>query len=190
MKRTLTPREKLNKLDKFSIFYSVIGGVAAVGLCIGLVAADRADKGGLELILVGLLFAYIAFIIVSAQWIVKKRDQYEAEIAEASRRIVRRGLWREIWEDYRHDGFEFCIRFDKLIYAEKNENSIDFSFSHGGHEFNLLVDEDALSIIADDETDHPKEIEKPLSSIPSLDDFYGLINSFAENICNHIGGNS
>lgn len=183
MNNSLNAKEKLNRLNKMTVFFSVLDIVITLWAIIGLLKAISIDDGRLTLFYVGLAAVAIVCSAVFASRISRKRSLYTKELQEESARIVRSGIWAEIWEDYNHDGFEFRIRYDRLLYEEAGENSIDFSFSANGHEFFVLVDEKEVSVIADEETDYCTEAVIQLCSIQELDTFYESINSFVESVC-------
>mgnify|MGYP003338144549 CR=1 FL=1 len=183
MKNSLTAKEKLNRLNKRAIVFSGLDIVITLWAIIGLLKAISSDDGCLTLSYVGLAIIAMIYSVVFASVVSRKRSLYTKELQEASARIVRGGIWSEIWDSYKHDGFEFCIQHDRLLYEETDENSIEYSFSVSKHEFILSVDEKIASIIADEEAEHPIEAEISLGSFSSVDSFYEYINSFVEKVC-------
>ena len=183
MNHSLTAKEKLKRLNKLAIVFSVLDIVIALWAVIGIVIASVSDNGGLILLYLGLAIIAIVYSVVFASVVTRKRSLYTKELQESSARIVRSGIWSEIWDSFKHDGFESCIRYDRLLYEETDENSIEYSFFASKHEFILSVDEKIVSIIADEESEHPIEAEISLGSFSATDNFYEYINSFIEKVC-------
>ncbi len=129
------------------------------------------------------LFGYIiivimALIIICCFLIVKQRRKYLVQFCEERESIVREGIFKEIFDAYKHDGFEFNLKFDKLLNEEYYNNSIDISLKKNNHEFDILIDEDGIYIIADEETDSPTETEAPLDTFKTMEQVYAFLNDF------------
>ena len=54
-------------------------------------------------------------IILFAAKINKKRKEYLQLLQEERNAIVRKGLFKEVYDAYKHDGFEFNLIYDKLV---------------------------------------------------------------------------
>ena len=108
----------------------------------------------------------------------KKRTIYLQQLRKEKDSIVRTGLFAEIYDAYRYDGFEFNLTYEKLNFVEYHNNSIDIGLQKNTHEFLIEIDEKFISIIIDEETDTPIEKEIPLSSIATIEQLYMTINEF------------
>ena len=125
-----------------------------------------------------LLMIWTVVIIVSCALIAKKRTLLEKKLWEERNAVKRSGILKEIYEEFRHDGFEFNISSDEFLFEDCHRSIIECAFRKNGHEFALMIDENAVSILVDEETDHPAEREIPLSKIVSIDAFYEMVNQF------------
>lgn len=125
-----------------------------------------------------LLIGWTAVIIAACSLIAKKRTALEKTLWEERNTVKRTGIFKELYEEFRHDGFEFHICSDKFLFDDCHRSVIECAFLKNRHEFSLLIDENAVSILVDEETDHPAEQEIPLSKIASVDAFYQMINQF------------
>lgn len=117
-------------------------------------------------------------IIFTAPQIAKKRTSYLQQLCDERNAIVRTGLFEEVYDAHRHDGFEFNLVYDKLLFEEYHNNAIDISVQKNNHEFLIEIDEKSISIIVDEETYHPFEVEVPLSDIATMEQLYLTINEF------------
>lgn len=124
---------------------------------------------------------FCVFVIAAALIINKRHNENTQRKLNEMYSIERTGLFREIFEAYRHDDFEFNLNYDKLLHEEYDNNTIDIGLIKNKHEFFILLTEDYISIIADEETNHPIEREIPLSDIPTMEQVYLLLNEFIEN---------
>ncbi len=127
-----------------------------------------------------IIIVIIVLIIVSCFLIVKQRRKFLVQLCEERESIVREGIFKEIYEAYNHDGFEFNLKFDKLLNEEYYNNSIDISIKKNNHEFDILIDENGIYIIADEETDCPAETEAPLDTFETMERVYAFINDFID----------
>ena len=108
----------------------------------------------------------------------KKRTIYLQQLCEERGSIARTGLFAEIYDAYRYDGFKFNLTYEKLDVVEYHNNSIDISLQKNKHEFLIEIDESFISIIIYEETDSPIEKEIPLSTIATVEQLYTTINEF------------
>lgn len=125
-----------------------------------------------------LLMLWTVVIIAAFAAIAKKRAALEEKLWEERNAIKRTGIFKELYEEFRHDGFEFHIRSDKYLFGDCHRNIIECAFLKNGHEFSVEIDENAVSILVDEETDHPAEREIHLSEIKSVNCFYEMVNDF------------
>ena len=86
-----------------------------------------------------LLYAITILVIAVASQIAKRRNKYLTLLAEEGMSCVRTGVFKEIYEEYKHDGFEFNLTFDKLLYCEYYNNSIDISLLRKSTSFQLVL---------------------------------------------------
>ena len=89
-------------------------------------------------------------------------------------------LFKDVYDAYKHDGFEFNLTYDKLLFQDYHNNTIDIGIMKNGHEFFVVIDENAISIISDEETDSPKEVEILLSQFDTIEQIYLEINTFID----------
>lgn len=89
------------------------------------------------------------------------------------------GLFGEIWRAFERNQFE-GLTDGKVTFAEVHNNTIDMEIICHRHEFNILIDKDALSMIMDEETDTPIEKEIPLSELSDIDQVFAVIREFVE----------
>ena len=92
--------------------------------------------------------------------------------------VVRVGIFKEIYDEYKHDGFEFNLAFDKLLFSEYYNNTIDISLKKNNHELAIVIDESTISFILDEETDFPIEQKTSLTNFERIDQVYAFINDF------------
>ena len=64
-------------------------------------------------------------IILFAAKINKKRNEYLRLLQEERNAIVRKGLFKEVYDAYKHDGFEFNLIYDKLLFEEYYNNTVN-----------------------------------------------------------------
>ncbi len=131
------------------------------------------------LLIAAILLAFIwvseLFICVSVN---KKRNKYLELLKRERDSIKRTGIFSEIYEEYWHDGFEFNLIYDKLVYCEYYNNSIDIALLKNKHEILIEIDNSSISIIVDEETDNPKEMKTSLLDVSSIEQVYCAINDF------------
>lgn len=121
-----------------------------------------------------------ALIIIVCSKLANIRTKYLQTMREEREVIIRTGIFKDAYEAYKRDGFEFNLTFDKLLFEEYCNNTIDLGLIKNGHEFLITIDEDAISIVVDEETDSPIETESALSSVVTLEQLYLIINSFID----------
>lgn len=125
-----------------------------------------------------LLSLNTVFVIYVCGKLGNKRTRYLQIMREERESIVRIGIFKDAYDAYRHDGFEFNLIFDKLLFEEYCNNTIDIGLMKNGHEFLITIDEDTISIIVDEETDSPIETTIALSGIDTVEQIYLAINNF------------
>lgn len=130
-----------------------------------------------------LLIGWTAVMIIVCSLIGKTRTVLAEKLWEERNAVKRTGIFKELYEEFRHDGFEFHIHSDKYLYDDCHRNVIECAFLKNGHEFSFMIDENTVSILADEETNHPIELEKPLSEIKTISCFYELVNGFVSEHC-------
>ena len=180
-KPELTKTEnEYNCFDKRSkvIIYSML--ILAFLFVIPLIFAN---DDGVKILFGLLLVADAAAIIIICPQIAKKRSTYLQMLCDERNTIIRTGVFKEIYEEYRHDGFEFNLCFDKLLFEEYHNNTIDIGFIKNSHKFLIEISEKSISIIVDEETDRPIETEILLSDVDSIEKVYSAINTYIKAHC-------
>ena len=132
----------------------------------------------LKILFGSLLVLDTVAIIFIVSKITKKRTAYLQLLQDERNTIVRTGLFKKIYDAYNQDGFEFNLTYDKLLFEEYHNNSIDIGILKNNHEFLIEIDEKAISIIVDEEDDHPVETEILLLNIATMEQLYLTINCF------------
>ena len=168
---------KYKNFDKWSKFFVWPLVLPAAILTLALIFAK--DDATMIFIAV-LLIVWTIVMIVACSLIGKRRAALEEKLWEERNSIRRTGVFKELYEEFRHDGLEFRVLSDEFLFDDCHKNSIEFGFIRNGHEFMVLIDENAVSVLVDEETDHPAEKEIPLAEIKSVDHFYEVLNGFAE----------
>ncbi len=123
----------------------------------------------------GILFLFFVPIFLL---LVKKREKYFHKLLNERNTVKRTGLFAEIYEEYKHDGFEFNLIYDKLEYQEYFNNYIGISLIKNNHEFLISIDEHSIYITVDKETDEPKMKDFYLSQFSSVEEVYAEIQNF------------
>ncbi|MBE6718396.1 MAG: hypothetical protein E7574_03975 [Ruminococcaceae bacterium] len=136
------------------------------------------NSDGMKVLFGCILFAITFAIIFIAPQIAKKRTIYMQQIRDERESVDRVGIFKEIYDEYKHDGFEFNLTFDKLLFSEYYNNTIDISLKKNNHELAIEIDESTISFILDEETDFPIEQESPLTNFETMDLVYAFINDF------------
>ena len=175
-KQNMTNLERqYNRFDLFSkiALFAILGFTFVFGFLFVFAKSDELKA------LFGLLMTLSTVsIFFVAPKIGKKRTIYLQQLCEERDSVVRTGLFAEVYDAYRYDGFEFNLTYEKLDFVEYHNNSIDIGLQKNKHEFLIEIDENFISIIVDEETDSPIEKEIPLSSIASIEQLYTTINEF------------
>ncbi len=175
-KHNMTKTEKAYK--RFDIISKIVlNGILALSGFFGVLFlfAKTEDAKALFGMLMSVGILPIFFI---APKIGKKRERYIALLYNEKNAVVRIGIFKEIYDAYLNDGFEFNLVYDKLLFQEYYSNTIDIGFVKYGHVFLIAIDENIISIIADKETDCPIEKEIPLTDIETMDVLYKTINDY------------
>ncbi len=163
------------RFDLFSkiALYAILGFIFVFGIFFVFAKSDELKA------LFGLLMSLsMLSIFFVAPKIAKKRTIYLQQLLEERDSIVRTGLFAEIYDAYRYDGFEFNLIYEKLDFVEYHNNNINIGLQKNKHEFLIEIDEKFISIIIDEETDSPIEEEIPLSNIATIEQLYMTINEF------------
>lgn len=175
-KQNMTNLERqYNRFDLFSkiALFAILGSAFVFGFFFVFAKSDELKA------LFGLLMSLSTVsIFFVAPKIAKKRTIYLQQLCEERNSIIRTGLFAEIYNAYKYDGFEFNLTYEKLDFLEYYNNSIDIGLQNNKHEFLIEIDEDFISFIVDEETDTPIEKEIPLSSIITIEQLYTTINEF------------
>ena len=132
------------------------------------------------LVICCLLVLDIIIIIIVCSKLSNKRNEYLQLLQKENDSIVREGVFKDVYDAYKHDGFEINLTYDKLLFQEYHNNTIDIGIMKNGHEFFVVIDENAISIISDEETDKPKEVDVLLSQFETIEQIYLEINTFID----------
>lgn len=119
----MTNLERQHKrFDLFSkiALFAILGFTFVFGLF--FVFANSDELKALFGFLMSLSTLSIFFV---APKIAKKRTIYLQQLCEERDSIVRTGLFAEIYNAYRYDGFEFNLTYEKLDFVEYHNNNID-----------------------------------------------------------------
>ncbi len=131
------------------------------------------------MVLFGLLFVLdTVAIIVLASKIAKKHADYLQSLQDERDAMIRTGLFKEVYDAYRHDEFEFSLTYDKFLFEDYYNNTIDIGIQKSNHEFFIEIDEKTISIVFDEETDHPIEWQVLMSDITTMEQLYLTVNRF------------
>ena len=125
-----------------------------------------------------LLSINMVFYLFVPSKIDKKREMYLELLRKEREKTERAGLFKEIFDAHRQDCFEANLICDKWLYEEYHNNTIDIGIVRNNHEFLILFDEHTLSIVVDEETDHPTEDIVPLSHFTTIDEVIGFLNDY------------
>ena len=136
------------------------------------------NSDGMKILFGCIIYALTFTIIFIAPQIAKKRTIYMQQLRDERESVVRVGIFKEIYAEYKHDGFEFNLIFDKLLFSEFYNNTIEISLKKNNHELAIEIDETTISFILDEETDFPIEQETPLTNFETMDQVYTFINDF------------
>jgi hypothetical protein len=114
----------------------------------------------------------------------KKISDLKIEAYGKEGEFSRTGLFKEIWDDYEYNQFEGYFDDPSSIYKVKidfiddHNNTIDVVLLYKKHEFIIQFDEESIQIIADEETDTPKEKILLLSELHNTEEVFFQIKSF------------
>lgn len=171
---------KYKRFDLTSKIAACFLAVLTIVFCVLLMIA-KSDE---FMLLFGLLIVLDTLtIILFAAKMNRKRNEYLQLLQEERKTIVRKGIFKEVYDAYKHDGFEFNLIYDKLQYIEYYNNTIDICAQKNKHEILIEIDKDCVSIIIDEETDCPIETEIPLATIATIEELYLTINNYINENC-------
>lgn len=155
------------------VMYFILALTVVLGILFVFAKSDELK------LLFGLLLSIdtVAIILIASKS-ANKRTAYLQQLRDERDRIVRTGLFKEVYDAHRHDGFEFNLVHDRWLFGEYHNNTIDVGIQRNNHEFSIEIDEKSVSIIVDEETDHPIEDEIPLADIATMEQLYLTINCF------------
>ncbi len=166
---------RYQRFDRLVITLLYLMLVPTILCCVVLVLAENNE---IKLVSGALFFVLTAIVLIAARVLAKRRERYLEQLRNERDNIVRSGIWGDVYDEYKHDGFEFNLMFDKLLFSEYENNTIELCLRKNGHEFTIVIDETAVSIIADDETESPAEAEAPLTEFTATEQIYTFINDF------------
>ena len=133
----------------------------------------------LLLIASSLLILWVIVVCVVAPKLNTRRlILYEAAYGKENE-TMRTGLFDEIWKEFEWNRFE-GMTAGKVVFAEAHNNIIEMEIRHRHHEFDITIDNDAIYMVMDDETDVPVEKEVPLSDVKNIQHLYVIVREFVE----------
>ena len=142
-------------------------------LCILLIVSLDDER---MLVVAFLIIADIAILIIVAPKLGNKRNAYLELLTKERGSVVRKGLFKEIYEAYQHDGFEMNLICDRWNHIDYYNNTIDISLQYRNHEIQIEIDENGIAVMFDEESDHPVEKEIPLESMETMEELYLTLN--------------
>lgn len=163
----------------FSVFLCVVGIVILI-LCLISQRYTDVSLAPFLIALGGLVLWFVAFCMIAAKLGSKRIKLYEDAYGKDLETACT-GLFGEIWEEFEWNRFE-GLTDGKVVFAETHNNTIELEIIRHKHEFNIAIDNDAVYMVMDDETDHPLEREIPLSKITDIGQFFSVIREFVESV--------
>ncbi len=131
-----------------------------------------------------LLLVFIPSEILIVKTLNKKSTALKEEAYGKQAEFSRTGLFKEIWDAYEDNQFEGFfeippgIHKTKILYIDDYNNTIDVSLMYRKHEFDIEFSETSIDMIADDETNDPKEKTILLEDLHDIGDVFIEICSF------------
>ncbi len=150
--------------------------VFLVAILICLIGGFRVvDENNVPLLLsFGVLLIYSVVTVLICKHLVRKDTELCLAAYGNDLDMIRTGLFAELWDEFEDNNFKGW--FDgKTVSAVNQNNCIDLTIVRKQHEFSVLIDENAVSIVIDEETDESIEKEIPLSDISDIGQFISII---------------
>ncbi len=133
----------------------------------------------LLLLSIGMLVVYTIVAIVLCSRLARRHEELYSAAYGKETQMPRTGLFAQLWEEFEDKQFEGW--FDgKIAFSVAHNNCIDLTIVRNKHEFSILIDKDLVSILADEETDHPAEVEIPLSELSGIPHFLSTIQEIMQ----------
>lgn len=126
-----------------------------------------------------LLTIWAAAVFFLCRHFARRHKELYAAAHAGETDVARTGLFGEIWDEFEWNRFE-GLTDGKVLSAEAFGNIIELEIIRHGHEFNIVIDENAVCMLMDDETDDPVEKNIPLSELAGLEQFYAAVREFIE----------
>ena len=172
--------KKFNKTSKIITSFVLLFGVAALaGFIISMIYIDN----NLVPVLVSagvLVLWFVALCAVAGKLNSRRLVLFEAAYGKETDSI-HTGLFGEIWEEFEWNQFE-GLTDGKVVFAETHHNTIELEIIRHKHEFNIMIDKEAVFMVMDDETDTPVEKEIPLTQMTDVGQVFTVIREFVERV--------
>ncbi len=170
MKREVTPAQKEYRRFEAKRQRTVMVLVVllvAILLCVAAGFKIVNQNAVLLLLALGVLGVYILVVMSICQYLARKQRQLRTAAFGSCEDMPRTGLFAELWDEFEDKQFEGWFE-GKIQFAQSHNNCIDLILVRNRHEFAVFVDADTVSVIIDEETEEPVEMEMPLSDFRDL----------------------
>ena len=138
------------------------------------------DETAVPLMVIGGIFVlYVIFAAVVGRRVKRTGDALRVAAYGEETEVDHEGLFGELWDEFEWNQYEGLID-GKLVFAETHNDTIDLQVIRKKHEYLITITNENLSMICDEETDHPIEREIPLSAFKDADEVFSEIRAFTE----------
>lgn len=170
-RRFCRQREKL-----INLLVTILLGILAGFVCVFRLK----DETAVPLMVIGGIFVlYVIFAAVVGRRVKRKGDALCVAAYGEETEVDHEGLFGELWDEFEWNQYEGLID-GKLVFAETHNDTIDLQLIRKKHEYLITITNESLSMICDEETDHPIEREIPLSAFKDADEVFSEIRAFTE----------
>ena len=181
-KKNLTDAQKAyRRFDKARIIICyVLMALFLVALIFFVIGMRHLETNAILLLIASslLILWVIVVCVVAPKLNTRGLILYEAAYGKENE-TMRTGLFEEIWKEFEWNRFE-GMTASKVVFAEAHNNTIEMEIRHRHHEFDITIDNDAIYMVMDDETDVPVEKEVPLSDVKNIQHLYVIVREFVE----------
>ena len=181
--RQTAQQQKYRAFDRKSKMISTL--ILAVGLIvlIGVFIWFGYAEESITPFLISLGFLAVWFVVLCI--IVSRLNSQRIKLCEAAygkeEDPVCSGLFGELWEEYEWNQFEGLID-GRITFSEAHNGIIELEITRHKHDFHITVDQDAVYMVMDEETDTPLEKVIPLSELMELGQVFSDIQGFVESV--------
>ena len=106
-----------------------------------------------------------------------RRVKLENELCKENGDLVRTKIFSDIWVKFHNK--EFLDKIDgEVSFVECYNNVIELGIIRSNQEFHIEINNEAMYLLTDEETDNPVEIGIFLSEIKDLENFFVILNEF------------